>query len=121
VGLDPDRPDIATNDDRVARADVLQKEIDALLSDRLAADVLAALDDAGVPAGRIRTVPEVYDWEEVRESMVLSLPHPALGDLDVPGSPRQLSDGGEPRRDAPPALGADQDDVFADYAPSDGR
>jgi crotonobetainyl-CoA:carnitine CoA-transferase CaiB-like acyl-CoA transferase len=121
VGLDPDRPDVATNDDRVARADALQKEIDALLSDRLAADVLAALDDAGVPAGRIRTVPEVYDWEQVRESMVLTLPHPTLGDLDVPASPLQLSDDGEPRHDAPPALGADQDDVFADYAPVRGR
>ena len=38
VGLDPDRSDIATNDDRVARADALQKEIDALLSDRPAAE-----------------------------------------------------------------------------------
>ena len=68
--------------DRVARADALQ-EIDALLSDRPAADVLEALDDVGVPAGRIRTVPEVYDWRQVRESMVLTLPRPTLGDLDV--------------------------------------
>jgi len=118
VGLDPDRADIATNIERVAGADALQKEIDALLSDRLAADVLAALDDAGVPAGRIRTIPEVYDWEQVRESMILTLPHPTLGDLAVPGSPLRLSEGGEPRREAPPALGADQDDVFADYAGS---
>jgi crotonobetainyl-CoA:carnitine CoA-transferase CaiB-like acyl-CoA transferase len=121
VGLDPDRPDITTNDVRVARADALQKEIDDLLSDRLAAEVLAALDDVGVPAGRIRTVPEVYDTAQVRESMVLTLPHPTLGDLDVPASPLHLSDDGEPRRDAPPALGADQDDVFADYAPFGGR
>ena len=73
-----------------------------------------------MPAGRIRTVPEVYDWQQVRESMVLTLPHPTLGDLDVPGSPLQLSDCGEPRREAPPALGADQDDVFAEYAPAWG-
>ena len=59
------------------------QEIDALLSDRPAADVLEALDDVGVPAGRIRTVPEVYDWRQVRESMVLTLPRPPLGDLDV--------------------------------------
>jgi crotonobetainyl-CoA:carnitine CoA-transferase CaiB-like acyl-CoA transferase len=105
----------------VARADALQKEIDDLLSDRLATEMLAALDDVGVPAGRIRTVPEVYDTEQVRESMVLTLPHPTSGDLDVPGSPLRLSDDGEPRRDAPPALGADQDDVFADHAPFGGR
>ncbi|MGV0744793.1 CaiB/BaiF CoA transferase family protein [Mycolicibacterium sp. XJ870] len=121
VGLDAERPDIATNIDRVGRADELQKEIDTLLTDRHADDVLAALDAAGVPAGRIRTVPEVYDWAQVRESMVMTLPHPTLGDLDVPASPLHLSDVDEPRREAPPALGADQDEVFADYAVGGGR
>ncbi len=116
VGLDPDRSGIATNTERVARAEALQKEIDALLSDRQAADVLAALDAVGIPAGRIRTIPEVYDWAQVRDTMVWTLPHPTLGDLDVPASPLQLSDSGDPRTDAPPALGADQADVFADYA-----
>jgi len=115
MGLDPDRPDIATNTDRVAHAEALQKEIDALLAERNADEVLAALDAAGVPAGRIRTIPEVYDWEQVRESMVLNLPHPTLGDLEVPGSPVHLSEHTEPRREAPPALGVDQNDVFADY------
>ncbi|MDO3636757.1 CaiB/BaiF CoA transferase family protein [Mycolicibacterium arseniciresistens] len=121
VGLDADRPDIATNIDRVGRADALQKEIDALLADRTAEEVLAALDAAGVPAGRIRTVPEVYDWAQVRESMVLTLPHPTLGDLEMPASPLQLSEHGDPRREAPPSLGGDQDAVFAGYAPSGGR
>lgn len=120
VGLDPDRPDIATNIDRVGRAEMLQKEIDDLLSDRTADDVLAALDDAGVPAGRIRTIPEVYDWQHVRDNMVLTLPHPTLGDLEVPASPLNLSDQLEPRREAPPALGAHQDEVFADYARAQG-
>lgn len=120
VGLDPERPDIATNINRVGRADELQKEIDELLGGRTAEEVLAALDAAGVPAGRIRTVPEVYDWEQVRRSMIMTLPHPTLGDLDVPASPLQLSDYDEPRREAPPSLGADQDEVFAGYAPMGG-
>jgi formyl-CoA transferase len=121
VGLDPDRGDIATNADRVARAEALQKEIDALIADRQAADVLAALDAVGVPAGRIRTIPEVYDWDQVRDTMVLTLPHPTLGDLDVPASPLQLSESADARAEAPPALGADQDAVFADYAAGGGR
>jgi formyl-CoA transferase len=121
VGLDPDRADIATNTERVARAESLQKEIDALLADRTADDVLSALDAAGVPAGRIRTIPEVYDWEQVRDTMVLTLPHPTLGDLNVPASPLALSEGGAPRADAPPALGANQDEVFAEYAARGGR
>ncbi|KAA0120666.1 CaiB/BaiF CoA-transferase family protein [Mycolicibacterium sp. P9-22] len=116
VGLDPDRADIATNIDRVGRAEMLQKEIDDLLADRAAAEVLAALDAAGVPAGRIRTIPEVYDWQHVRDNMVLTLPHPTLGDVDVPASPLNLSGHREPRSEAPPGLGAHQDEVFAEYA-----
>jgi hypothetical protein len=76
---------IATNDDRVARGDALQKEVDALLGNRLAEDVVASREAAGVP-----------------------------------GWPITLSDYREPRREAPPALGADQDRVFADYAPRHG-
>ena len=53
--------------------------------------VLAAQNAAGVPASG-SAIPEVYDWEHVRESMVLKLPHPKLGDLDVPGSPVRLAD-----------------------------
>ncbi|MDF2823541.1 MAG: L-carnitine dehydratase/bile acid-inducible protein [Mycobacterium sp.] len=120
VGLDPDRADIATNIDRVGRADMLQKEIDDLLADRAAGEVLAALDGAGVPAGRIRTIPEVYDWQHVRDNMVLTLPHPTLGAVDVPASPLRLSGHRAPRSEAPPGLGAHQDDVFADYAQVQG-
>ncbi|MDG4668732.1 CoA transferase [Mycobacterium sp. 236(2023)] len=120
VGLEADREDIATNIARVGRADELQKEINALLAERRADDVIAALDAAGVPAGRIRTVPEVYDWEQVRRSMIMTVPHPTLGDLQMPASPLHLSEVEERRAEAPPALGADQDEVFADYAVTGG-
>ncbi len=69
----------------------------------------------------MRTIPEVYDREQVRESKVLTLPHPALGDLDVPGSPLRLTEHTDPRREAPPALGGDHHDVVAGYAARDGR
>ena len=74
-----------------------------------------------MPAGRIRTIPEVYDWEQVRDTMVLNVPHPTLGDLEMPGSPLQLSESGEARTEAPPSLGADQQSVFAEYACGSGR
>lgn len=53
--------------------------------------------------------------------MVLNVPHPTLGDLEMPGSPLQLSESGEARAQAPPSLGADQDSVFAEYACGSGR
>lgn len=71
-----------------ARADALQKAIDAMLAERFRPRVHAALDPAGRPAIRIRSIGGVYDQEQVRESMLLTLPSP--GDLDVPGSPLRL-------------------------------
>ncbi len=86
VGIAPDREDVATNADRVAHVDSLQAEIDDLLSGRKVEDVLAELVAAGVPAGRIRTLPEVYDWEQVRHlGLVHQLTHSTLGDIAVPG------------------------------------
>lgn len=110
VEIDPDREDIATNARRVRVVDQLQVEIDKALADRPAAEVLDALDEAGVPAGRIRSIPEVYDWEQVRHlGLVHELTHPTLGSVAVPG-PALMMDGvpmGSPV--APPVLG-DQDD-----------
>lgn len=110
VGLDPDRPDLATNALRVAAVDALQTEVDAALSSCSAEEVLAELDAAGVPAGRIRTLPEVYDWEQVRHlGLVHEMEHPVLGAVRVPGPPLML--GGVPMvaHEAPPVLG-DHDD-----------
>lgn len=110
VGLDPDRPDIATNADRVAAGDALQAEIEAVLVDRGADEVLGQLVAAGVPAGRIRTLPDVYEWEQVRQlGLVHEMLHPLLGPIKVPGAPLML--GGAPMvtSDPPPVLG-DHDD-----------
>lgn len=110
VGIDAEREDVATNARRVAVVDRLQEEIDGILASRQAADVLADLDAAGVPAGRIRSVPEVYDWEQVRHlGLVHRLAHPVLGDIEVPGP--ALTMNGVPLGSdlAPPLLG-DHDD-----------
>jgi formyl-CoA transferase len=110
VGLDPDRADIATNSARVAVVDALQDEIDKALASRSAADVLRALDEAGVPAGRIRSLPEVYAWEQVKHlGLVHELDHPTLGGIRVPGGALMM--GGVPMAsDAPPPLLGDHDD-----------
>jgi hypothetical protein len=52
--------------------------------------------------------------------MVLTLPHPTLGDLGVPGSPVRFSEPTEPRREAPLGLDADHDDVVTDYVRAGG-
>lgn len=110
VGLDPDRPDIATNTQRVAVVDALEAEINKILADRPADEVLAELIDGGVPAGRIRTVPEVYAWEQVRHlGLVHEMVHPILGDIAVPGPALMMNGVPMATHQAPPALGESDD------------
>lgn len=45
---------------------------------------------AGVPAGRIRAVPEVYEWDQVRHLGLQGLQHPRLGPINVPGAPLMM-------------------------------
>lgn len=114
VGLDADRPDIATNGDRVAVVDTLQREVDAALADRDAEGVLEQLLAAGVPAGRIRTIPEVYDWEQVAHlGLRHAMTHPALGPIEVPGPPLMLDGVPMATSQPPPTLG-DHDDRLDD-------
>jgi formyl-CoA transferase len=114
VGLDAERPDIATNSARVAVVHELEREINAALADRTADEVLADLQEAGVPAGRIRTVPEVYAWEQVRQlGLVHEMEHAALGRVAVPGPPLRL-DGVPMATVQPPPLLGDHDDRLDD-------
>ena len=71
--------------------------------------------DQGERGPSLRATLEVYDWEHIRESMVLTLTPPTLGDLDLRGSLLRRTEHTEPRRETPLAAGVDQDDVFADY------
>ena len=69
--LDAADPRFATNADRVGHRDELIEVIEALFADRTAEDCLAALAEAGVPSGKVRTLDDVYDWEQTRSQGLL--------------------------------------------------
>lgn len=115
-GLDPDRPDVATNADRVAnRADVIA-ELEQAFATLPAARLIARLGAAGVPAGRVRTIDEVYTWPQVEsQGLRITVDHPTLGSIQLPGPPLRFFDHGTgkevevTKRDhrPPPVLGGD--------------
>lgn len=117
VGLDPDRTDIATNSARIGVVDQLEREINDALAERSADDVLADLDAAGVPAGRIRTIPEVYAWEQVRHLGLLhEVEHAALGPISLPGPPLRFDGVPLGTTHPPPLLGGDDDEIDTIWA-----
>ena len=76
-------------------------------------ELLEKLDRIGVPAGRIRSIREVYEWEQTKsQGLLIDVDHATLGTITLPGPPLRFfdQDGTERTRrghSAPPVLGAD--------------
>jgi crotonobetainyl-CoA:carnitine CoA-transferase CaiB-like acyl-CoA transferase len=122
VGIDAADPDFVTNADRMRNRDRLTAAVETATRTDTIDAWLARLDEAGVPAGRIRTMDEVYTWDHVRElGMVDRVEHPVLGPLDLPGAPLRWSRSGRRTPEPPPTLGGDQAllDVLGPVVPGD--
>ena len=118
LGLDPDDPRFGVNQDRVAHRDDLVAAIERVLATDTAEHWLTVLLAAGVPAGRVRSMDEVYQWDQTRsQGLALEVDHPAYGHLTLPGSPLRFDDqtysGGRPEHLAPPLLDQHGDAVRA--------
>ncbi|MDF3313530.1 CoA transferase [Rhodococcus sp. T2V] len=86
AGLSTQDARFATNRERVAHRDALIEAIEADFSTRTRADVLDDLETAGVPAGSIRTIDEVYDWDQTRsQGLLVEVEHPVVGSVRLPG------------------------------------
>jgi len=118
-GLDPDAPGMATNPERVANGKRVIEMVQAAFALCSTDELLAKLDRIGVPAGRIRSIREVYEWEQTRsQGLLINVDHATLGTITLPGPPLRFfsADGAELTRrkhSAPPVLGADNDLVAA--------
>lgn len=109
LGLDADEEGFARNTDRVANRDALVRRIESIFADQPAEHWLELLIDAGVPAGKVRSLDDVYSWEQTRsQGLLLSVDHPVRGAVELPGSPLRLDDqpfsGGRDEHRAPPML-----------------
>jgi crotonobetainyl-CoA:carnitine CoA-transferase CaiB-like acyl-CoA transferase len=118
VGLDPADPRYATNRDRVAHRESLLAAIDSALAAESSATWLERLDKLGVPAGRVRSLDQVYGWEQTRsQGLMITVDHPVLGRIELPGPPLRFDDqlfaGGRGAHLPPPTLGQHDDEVRA--------
>jgi crotonobetainyl-CoA:carnitine CoA-transferase CaiB-like acyl-CoA transferase len=112
-GLDPAAPGMATNGERVERRDEVIALLERAFADIPAEDLLARLAAAGIPAGRVRALDEVYGWDQtLSQGLLVDVEHATLGRVQLPGPPLRFfapSPDGEvetTRRDhgAPPTL-----------------
>ncbi|GAA1273346.1 CoA transferase [Sphaerisporangium rubeum] len=109
LGMDAADPRYAANKDRFAHREQLVADMERALSAYDRAHWLAELAAAGIPAGAIRSIDEVYAWDQVRsQGLVVTVDHPVLGPIELPGPPLRF-DGAPPAEHlAPPGLGQDE-------------
>jgi crotonobetainyl-CoA:carnitine CoA-transferase CaiB-like acyl-CoA transferase len=108
--VDPETPGLATNGERVANREQSIALVEEAFADWDAEPLLARLAEVGIPAGKVRTIDEVYAWDQTAsQGLLIDVEHSVLGPLTLPGPPLRFfeADGHEVTRTthtAPPAL-----------------
>jgi crotonobetainyl-CoA:carnitine CoA-transferase CaiB-like acyl-CoA transferase len=110
-------PDYATNPARVQNRVALIAQLSALTMAWARDDLLAQLETAGVPAGPINSIAEVFDDPQVRHrGMRLDLPSEAVAGGSIPGVRTPLMIDGAPAAHTKPSprVGEHQEDILSD-------
>jgi crotonobetainyl-CoA:carnitine CoA-transferase CaiB-like acyl-CoA transferase len=121
--LDTEDPRWETNASRVTNRDALIDVVETEFANRTIAELLVELDAAGIPAGRVRSIDEVYGWEQTKsQGLLIDVDHATLGRITLPGPPIRFfgADGGEVTKTehaAPPVLGQHNDALREWLAP----
>lgn len=106
-------PAYARNADRVANREDLIPELQAAFRQKTREEWLQALETAGVPAGPVNDMAEVFADPQVRaRGMAGTTEHPSLG--TVPSVANPLRRGEQTRQDAPPTLGENTEAVLTE-------
>lgn len=118
--IDPVLPGLVTNTERVQHRAQTIALVEGVFARWRSADLLARLAEIGVPAGKVRGIDEVYDWEQtLSQRLLIDVEHASLGRLRLPGSPLRFfthDDTELTRTDhrPPPVLGADGASIRAE-------
>jgi formyl-CoA transferase/CoA:oxalate CoA-transferase len=106
-------PRFRTNAERVSSYPALRATLAPLLGARATADWLAAFEAAGIPCGRVRSVADALNSEQVAaRGLLVEIDHAKLGRVPFVGSPIHLDGASRSARRPPPALGEHTEEVL---------
>jgi formyl-CoA transferase len=115
-------PDLANNAGRVARVDEIDAAIGAWTASRGVAEVLAALNEARVPAGKVYTARDIAEDPHYRARDMIVTQRTREGyELEVPGIVPKLMGTPGAIRSAAPRLGEDTDAVLREVGLSEDQ
>ncbi|HET9905443.1 MAG TPA: CaiB/BaiF CoA-transferase family protein [Anaerolineales bacterium] len=114
-----DRADLKTDDrftsngKRVTNRDELVEELNSTFAQKNVDDWLADLVKAGLPCGRINSIPEVFEHPQAQaREMTLETEHVSAGTVRLPGFPYKFSQTPAEILRPPPLLGQHTEEIL---------
>jgi crotonobetainyl-CoA:carnitine CoA-transferase CaiB-like acyl-CoA transferase len=112
--LPAEAPEFASNAARVRNRDAVVAAVDAAFAGHALTALLPRLAAIGVPAGEVRTLDRVYDWDQTRsQGLLVDVEHATAGRLTLPGPPLRFDGRAAMHHAAPPTLGQHDESVRA--------
>lgn len=117
-----DREDLIDDERFAVNADRVENrsELDQILDDEFAqystAEAVARMEEAGVPASRVRDMEEVFENPQVRaRNMQQTVEHPTIGQMKMAGSPMHFSQTPTAIERHPPLLGEHTEEILHEF------
>ncbi|WP_326641279.1 CoA transferase [Streptosporangium sp. NBC_01755] len=113
-GLPAGEDGFAGNAQRVENREAVIDAVNAAFAPWKLDDLLTRLAELGIPAGEVRTLDRVYEWEQTRsQNLLIEVEHATLGRVTLPGSPLRFDGAAPVEHLAPPTLGQHNESVRA--------
>ena len=116
--LPVDAPGFATNAERVRNRDAVVDAVNAAFAEEALGDLLPRLAGLGIPAGEVRSLDRVYEWEQTRsQGLLVEVDHATAGRITLPGPPLRFDSSADSTgsggiaHTAPPTLGQHDESV----------
>jgi crotonobetainyl-CoA:carnitine CoA-transferase CaiB-like acyl-CoA transferase len=116
LGIDDER--FGSNRERVGHRDAMVSLMEQSLASDTAESWLERLAALGIPAGKVRSLDDVYTWDQtLSQGLLIDVQHPTLGRVQLPGPPLRFDDnsyaGARSTHLPPPRLGEHDESVRA--------
>lgn len=118
VGLEHllDDPKYESNDSRLEHVDELEEMVVAWTSSHTCDEIIAAMEEARVPCGKVADIAEVVDNPQLRHrGQIIDVDHPVAGTVPMQGFVHKLSDTPADVRRPAPGAGQHNSEVLADW------
>jgi len=110
-----ENPNYTIMTERLRNRDPLAAEIENVFTKMTTKEVVALMDEYGIPNSPINTIKDLFEDEYIYSDLMMEYEYPEQGKFIAPRFPLIFSDSEDMPKKIPPLLGEDNDTVFAEF------